>query len=287
MRKVKYLVPAYDIAMDGVIIKQALPTQNISQVDPFLLLHHGRFKSRDRSPAIQQGLGPHPHRGFSPVTFVVDGEIQHRDSWGHNQIAKKGDVQWMNAGAGIIHSERPSEDLAQRNGHQEMVQLWINSPAAQKMNPPKYYYVKGTDMPSFNSMDGAIKSKLVSGSYEAVKGKIKADSSLLILWCESEKDGEEQFHIPHSFNAMIYVIKGEIKVDGFGKVPKKNLVIFEEADGNIEISTNGETEFLVLAGKAINEKYVQQGPFVTNSETEILEAMRDYRMGKMGVLIEE
>ncbi len=116
-RKVKYLIPAYDIDMGGISIKQALPTNNVEQVDPFLLLHHGKFTYREDAPALHQGIGPHPHRGFSPVTFVLEGDVHHRDSRGNSQIAKKGDVQWMHTGAGIIHSERPSQALAERNGN--------------------------------------------------------------------------------------------------------------------------------------------------------------------------
>ena len=126
-RQVDHLIPAENVNMGGIIIKQALPTAKVPQVDPFLLLHHGRFGTRNDAPAKHQGIGPHPHRGFSPVTFVIEGEVHHRDSRGNNQIARKGEVQWMNAGAGIIHSERPSQDLVDSGGHQEIIQLWIIS----------------------------------------------------------------------------------------------------------------------------------------------------------------
>ena len=140
-KKVKYQLPAVEIDMGGIPVKQALPTIRIEQVDPFLLLHHGKFTFTELAPALHQGVGPHPHRGFSPVTFVVDGEVHHRDSRGNSQIAHKGDVQWLNAGAGIIHSERPSQELSDRNGTQEIIQLWINTPAANKMKQPFYQYL--------------------------------------------------------------------------------------------------------------------------------------------------
>ena len=106
-RNVRFLIPAYDIDMGGIPLKQALPTNKVEQVDPFLLLHHAEYTYTSDAPALHQGIGPHPHRGFSPVTFVVEGEVHHRDSWSNNQVARKGEVQWMHAGAGIIHSERP------------------------------------------------------------------------------------------------------------------------------------------------------------------------------------
>ena len=131
-KKATYLLPADEVDMGGIPVKQPLPTNKVDQVDPFLLLDHLRIKYYNDRTAKIQGIGPHPHRGFFPVTFIIEGELHHRDSRGNNQIAKEGEVQWMHAGAGIIHSERPSEALAARNGTQEIIQLWINSPADKK-----------------------------------------------------------------------------------------------------------------------------------------------------------
>lgn len=286
-KSVKYLIPAFDVNMGGLLIKQALPTNNVNQVDPFLLLHHAKFKFTENAPALQQGVGPHPHRGFSPVTFVIDGEVHHRDSRGNNQVAKKGEVQWMNAGAGIVHSERPSQALANGNGSQEIIQLWINSPASKKMSPPSYQFLAQSDIPVFESPDQLVKSKLIAGSYKEKNGKIEADSEMIIIWSESQTSGSESFTIEERFNSMLYLIKGEISVSGFGMIEAKSLVVFENLGSDIEINAKRDAQFLLLAGVPLNEKLVQQGPFVMNTETEILEAMRDYQMGKMGILIEE
>ncbi|TFH22978.1 MAG: pirin family protein [Bacteroidia bacterium] len=286
-KNVKYLIPAYEIDMGGIMIKQALPTVKVSQVDPFLLLHHAKFSYTENAPAIQQGLGPHPHRGFTPVSFVIEGEVHHRDSRGNNQIAKKGEVQWMHAGAGIIHSERPSQDLANRNGTQEVVQLWINSPAAKKMQEPRYQYVAESDIPRFISKDKQLINKLIAGNYNGLEGIISTESELLIIWSVANDGGTLALTISKKINAMLYVISGGLKITGYGKVEQECLVVFENNATNIEISTDSNTQFLLLAGVAINEKVVHHGPYVMNSETEILEAMRDYQMGKMGVLIEE
>jgi redox-sensitive bicupin YhaK (pirin superfamily) len=286
-KKVKTLIPAFDIDMGGIPLKQALPTQKVNQVDPFLLLHHGELKYRKNAKAIHQGIGPHPHRGFSPVTFIIDGEIHHRDSHGNNQIAKKGEVQWMHAGAGIVHSERPSQDLIDRHGSNEIIQLWINSPALKKMQPPKYQYVPEDKMPVLLSENLQISSKLIAGTYGDLHGKIVTESDLLILWCTAKGQGTETLEIPIGFNCMIYTITGEVKVKGFGMVEKENLIVFEDDGNHIIISADKGTSFLLLSGSPLNEKIVQQGPFVMNTETEILEAMRDYQMGKMGILIEE
>jgi hypothetical protein len=292
-REVKYVIPAVDVNMGGIILKQALPTQRINQIDPFLLLHHASFDYRDDSPAIHQGIGPHPHRGFSPVTFIIEGDVHHRDSRGNNQIAKKGEVQWMHTGAGIVHSERPSQELADQNGTQEIIQLWINSPANKKMQPPNYQYIPENDIPIFWSEDKAIQNKVIAGNYEneegnSLKGKIKTESELLILWSKAEKEGSQMLSIPKEMNAMIYLVKGEMRIKGYGKANEKELIVFEtDTVENIEINIDTNVEFLVLCGVPINEKITQHGPFVMNTQTEIMEAMRDYQMGKMGVLIEE
>lgn len=286
-KTVKYLIPAYDINMGGIMLKQALPTNNVRQVDPFLLLHHGEIKYKKNARALHQGIGPHPHRGFTPVTFIIDGEIHHRDSRGNNQIAKKGEVQWMHAGAGIVHSERPSHSLMDRNGVNEIIQLWVNSPASKKMQEPKYQYVPEEKIPLFSSEDQQISNKLIAGSYEGLEGQIETESELLMIWSTTSGKGSQSYHIPKGFNTMIYIIKGQLKITGFGMVEKENLVIFEEGTEHIEVSADSNSSFLVLSGAPLNEKVAQQGPFVMNSETELLEAMRDYQMGKMGILIEE
>ncbi len=286
-RKVKYLIPAYDIDMGGVPLKQALPTNNVEQVDPFLLLHHAKFTYREDAPALHQGIGPHPHRGFSPVTFVVEGEVHHRDSRGNSHIAKQGEVQWMHAGAGIIHSERPSRALAERNGTQEIIQLWINTPAGKKMQEPKYQFLAETDMPVFTSADEKISNKLIAGKYNDLQSRIKSETELLIIWSTAKEGGGQTYHLPELFNVMLYIIRGTVRITGYGKVDEESLVVLDNESGITEISAVTDTQFLLLAGKPINEKVTQQGPFVMNTTTEIFEAIRDYRMGKMGILIEE
>lgn len=286
-RKVRFLIPAYDIDMGGIPLKQALPTNKVENVDPFLLLHHAEFTYTRDALALHQGIGPHPHRGFSPVTFVVEGEVHHRDSWGNNQVAKKGEVQWMHAGRGTIHSERPSQKLADENGKQEIVQLWINTPAAKKMQQPVYQYLPEKSIPVFNSVDKLISNKLVAGKYNGLTGKIKTESELLIIWSNAKNSGSQTYEVPELLNTMLYVIRGNIRISGYGMVEEKSLVVFENSGNEVEISATTDAQYLLLAGVPIIEKVVQQGPFVMNTTTQILEAMRDYRMGKMGILIEE
>lgn len=286
-KKVRTILPAQLIDMDGFPVKQALPAQNVPNVDPFLLLHHGQIKPIFKRPAKVQGIGPHPHRGFSPVTFVIEGEIHHRDSRGNSQVAKAREVQWMHAGAGIIHSERPSDNTIKQKMNQEIVQLWINSPATSKMKEPKYTHVNEEDFPRIGTSDGLSDIKLISGNYKGLTGKIKGESELLIIWGVANVGAQVTFEIPEGFNTSVYIIKGDLRIVEHGIVDPESLVIFEMEGNTISLEAKSDAQYLILAGEPINEKIVQHGPFVMNTQTEIMKAMRDYQMGKMGILIEE
>ena len=287
IKKVKHLLPAVEIDMGGFPVKQPLPSQKVNRVDPFLLLHHAKTKYSNNRPAKYQGIGPHPHRGFSPVTFVIEGEIHHRDSRGNNQIAKSGEAQWMHAGAGLVHSERPSETLVTKGGKQEIIQLWINSPASKKMLEPNYNHLSIDTIPVITSEDKKIQNKLIAGEYRGEKSNIKTQSELLILWGISKIMGQQTLVIPNGYNAMIYLINGSMKLKNYGIVDAENLVVFESDGDVISMAFEKESQFLLLCGKPINEKVTQYGPYVMNTQTEILEAIRDYQMGKMGILIED
>ena len=287
IKQVKYLLPSTEIDMGGFPVKQALPTQKVQQWDPFLLLHHAKVKYSKNRLAKHQGIGPHPHRGFSPVTFIIEGEVHHRDSWGNNQIAKEGEVQWMHAGAGIVHSERPSEALIAQKGSQEIVQLWINSPAHKKMIPPTYSYVSHEAMTVFSSDDKKITNKLIAGNYGELRGEVVPQSELLVIWGHGEQGGTQQLTIPKGFSSMLYLIKGEITLKGYGLIEGENLAVFDHEGNIIDMSFKEDGQFILLCGRPIDEVVTQSGPYVMNTQTEILEAMRDYQMGKFGVLIEE
>lgn len=272
--------------MGGFPVKQALPTNKVEQVDPFLLLHHARVTPKNDRPAKAQGVGPHPHRGFSPVTFVVEGEVNHQDSRGNNQVAKAGEVQWIHSGAGIIHSERPTQHLIDNNGTQEIIQLWINSPANRKMVEPEYKHVSESAIPRVVDTEQAT-VKLISGEYQGNKGAFTGQSELLLLWGTLSKGTKEIFDIPEAFNASIYIIKGDVRITGHGVVDPESLIVFDMDGTSVEVEALSDAQFLVLAGKPIEEPVTQYGPFVMNTQTQIMEAMRDYQMGKMGFLVEE
>ena len=175
----------------------------------------------------------------------------------------------------------------ERQGHQEIVQLWINSPAHKKMIPPTYSYVSNEAMTRFSSEDQKINNKLIAGNYGELSGKVVPQSELLVIWGHGEQGGTQQLTIPKGFSSMLYLIKGDITLKGYGLIEGENLAIFDHEGDVIDISFKEDGQFILLCGKAIDEVVTQSGPYVMNTQTEILEAMRDYQMGKFGILIEE
>jgi hypothetical protein len=272
--------------MGGMPIRQPLPTQEVEQIDPFLLLHHANIKVPTHVEPDHAGVGPHPHRGFSPVTFIFKGGVHHRDSRGNDSVIYEGGAQWMNAGMGVIHSERPPVDIHERGGRQEIIQLWINTPAANKMDEPKYVPISGEETPEWISNDALATVKVFSGDVLGVKEPIPSHTEVNAATITLKKDGLLSIPLPIHHNAFLYLLDGKITVDGFGLAEGFHLVHFKNDGEGITFTALEDTRILLLSGKPLNEKVTSYGPFVMNTQTEIMEAMRDYQQGKMGVLIE-
>jgi redox-sensitive bicupin YhaK (pirin superfamily) len=273
--------------MGGLPIRQPLPTQNVEQVDPFLLLHHANVKAPSHTSLGKAGVSPHPHRGFSPVTFVFQGGVHHRDSRGNNSVVYAGGAQWMNAGMGIIHSERPSADIHEIGGRQEIIQLWINTPAEHKMDQPAYFPLQANEVPSAASIDGLVTVNVFSGEVLGVKGKIPAMSPVNSATIVAKQGGKISIDIPSTHNVLLYLLDGEIMLSDYGLVEGLHATVFKQDGDGISFEAKQDTRLLLVSGEPLNEKVVSYGPFVMNTQTQIMEAMRDYQMGKMGVLIEE
>jgi len=277
---VKQILYGHKVDMGGIPIRQPLPTQQIEQIDPFLLLHHHIGHLKPDSDYKSIGVGPHPHRGFSPVTFIYQGDVHHRDSRQNSSIVSAGGVQWMNAGMGIVHSERPSKTLSQKGGVQEIIQLWINTPASKKMNQPEYQAFQATDMPKLTP-----KASLVSGTEGAHKGPAKTEVPIKAVMAELAKGDTLRLSVDYK-NSFVYLLRGQLKFKKYGLIDDLNLVWLEEDLGSIEIEASGDSKFLFMSADPLNEPLATHGPFVMNNQTQIMEAMRDYQMGKMGILIE-
>jgi redox-sensitive bicupin YhaK (pirin superfamily) len=286
-RSVARILYSQTVDMGGLPVRQPFPTQTVQQIDPFLLLHHADVKVPKHIAPKKAGVGPHPHRGFSPVTFVFKGGVHHRDSRGNDSVIYEGGVQWMNAGMGVIHSERPPDDIHEIGGRQEIIQLWVNTPAKHKMEQPAYYPVEKKDMEIFKSEDGLITGAVVAGSLFDKNGKVPTYSAINAVTTEAKKDGKISIPLPSDHNAMLYLLDGKISIDGFGLVEELNVVHFKNDGEGISFHALEDTRILLLSGAPLNEEVVSHGPFVMNNQTEIMEAMRDYQKGKMGILIEE
>jgi quercetin 2,3-dioxygenase len=267
--------------MGNMVIKQPLPSVHLDYLDPFVLLHHGKNVVPEDFDQHHDGVDPHPHRGFAPVTFVFEGGVQHQDSRGNKQSVLKGGVQWMNAGMGIVHSERPAVA-----GLQEIIQMWVNVPASHKMDQPTYYPINQEDMPAYQSEDKKVAMYVVSGELLGLKGLVPTYTSINSAMVWAEKGGKLSFDIPAGQHSFLYLLDGQITIGG-QDVNKYHMVVFEKEGTNIAFEVTADAKLLFMSGESIGESIVAKGPFVMNSETEIMEAYRDYRMGKLGVLIEE
>ena len=287
IKSVKLISYAKEVDMGGFPVRQPLPAQNVNDLDPFLLLHHAEVKYSKGKKQSEAGVGPHPHRGFSPVSFIYKGGVHHRDSRGNDSIIYEGGVQWMNAGMGIIHSERPPKEMAENGGTQEFIQLWVNTPHKSKMKEPSYQPLTFEDTPQKWSDDKKVHISVSVGEFEDLKGPIHSETEVKAIRADFKKDGHYTFSIDKSFNTFVYVLEGAVNIKGHGLVEGKNLVIFNNDGEEINITAKQDTNVLIMAGKPLNESVETYGPFVMSNTTEVMEAIRDYQMGKMGVLIEE
>lgn len=283
----KQLLYAHPYDMGGMPIRQPFPTNSIDHIGPFILLHHARIKVPTNIATKHAGVGPHPHRGFAPVTFIFEGGVHHRDSRGNDSIIYAGGTQWMNAGMGVIHSERPPENIHELGGIQELIQLWVNIPAKHKMDVPQYLPLTKEETPVFTSADDKARLNIISGKVNGITGPIQALSELTASTGQLEQSAKLSVELPENHYALIYVLSGKLKISDFGLVEMHHALSFN-ADGTIiELEALEDSKILLLSGKEIEEPMVAQGPFVMNSEIEIMQAYRDFQMGKMGVLIEE
>lgn len=284
-RSVANILPAQAMQMGPITIHQPLPTQRVQQVDPFLLLHH--FGPWDVEPGHDPlDLGPHPHRGFEPVTFLYQGGLRHRDSRNNTGILEAGDVQWMTAGMGIIHSERGNKNFLEDGGTLEGIQLWVNLAPEHKFVQPRYQDMKEADFPRHEFGNGAV-LKVIAGKFGDLTGPTKTYSPIIAWQLELPAGATAELPVPAGYNFAAYLLDGKVaNANGFSYEGRVLLNFRPDGEG---ISLTGEaplTRILLLGGRPIGEPVVQHGPFVMNTQTEIMEAMRDYQMGKMGVYIE-
>jgi quercetin 2,3-dioxygenase len=277
--------------MGGFPIRQALPSVNVDMLDPFLLLHHAKIDVAKNVDVKNAGVGAHPHRGFSPVTFIFEGGVHHRDSRGNDHIVYAGGTQWMNAGMGVIHSERPPADIHELGSKQELIQLWINTPAKYKMDAPVYLPLTKEDTPTIVSADGSTTIQVIAGKLAEVKGPIIPQSPINMFTIKMKAGATYFIPFEITHQAFIYLLNGSVNLGESSNANDSSLkanymaVLNQDGEG-IAISAMEDSLMLMGTGEPLNEPVASHGPFVMNNQTEIMEAFRDYQMGKMGVLIE-
>ncbi len=281
MRTIKAQHRAQSAPIADLTTYRALPTNSVEHLDPFLFLnHHGP----QTYPAHNQGLpfGPHPHRGFETVTFILAGDIMHQDSGGHQSVIGPGGIQWMTAGRGLIHSEISSDEFKQTGGPLEILQLWVNLPAHLKMTEPSYIGVQEPDIPAIALDAGRVTIHAVSGEWGGTAGAVQPLTDMSLATINFRQGGSLDLTIPATRTIFCYVIRGRFRING-QETEMRRLVEFN-ADGD-EFQAEALTDDAVLLlGHAapFGEPIVAAGPFVMNSEAEIQQAYADYRAGKFG-----
>ena len=278
MRTVRKIHDAVQDDIGDLRTQRPLPSDEIDMIDPFLFLnHHGP----QVYPPGNRGLpfGPHPHRGFETVTFIIDGSLTHADTGGHESTIGKGGVQWMTAGRGVEHSELSPEEFLERGGPLEILQLWINLPARLKMTEPNYTGLQKSEIPSIKVDDGRVTINLISGTWNGQTGPIQSLTGVNMMTIELANGGRVVLSAPRSRNVFLYVIRGEVNVGG--KTGREFQLVELEDDGD-DIALSALRDSIVIFGDAapINEPVVARGPFVMNTQQEIVDAARDYYAGK-------
>jgi len=277
LRDIQQIIDAPLVSMGHIRLRQPLPAAGLRQWSPFILLHH--FDLELEPGDTRFDVPPHPHRGFMPITFMYDGAVEHQDSLGNSQVIGPDEVQWINAARGIIHAERTGREFALQGGRFQGIQLWINLPASEKMKTPRYEALT-TDRMVVLQENGAT-LRLVSGAYQGKKGP--ATSSVLTAMIRMEPAGDLRLDLPANEHAFLYILEGQVKVND-SPAHAHQLLTFGPSSGTITLQGDTRASLLLGSGRPIEEPLVSHGPFVMNSQTEIMEAMRDYQDGKMGFL---
>ena len=268
----------------GLHVMRPLPGPELDYLDPFLMLDH--FGPLQVAPGGNGGLNPHPHRGFETVTIMLEGAMEHHDSLGNRGLMTPGDVQWMTAASGILHAEYHEKEFARTGGTLHGIQLWVNLPARDKMNPPGYQDLPQAKIPIIEH--GGAMIHLIAGEIDGVKGAARTHTPMLVARIAWARASEVTIPIPENFNAAIYVIDGSIEFsDGQAATARQLCVLANDGLGASgprpgPIHAASGTMALLIAGAAIGEPVASYGPFVMNTRAEIMQAVNDFQVGKMG-----
>jgi redox-sensitive bicupin YhaK (pirin superfamily) len=269
---------------DGFRVYNFIPGANIAQrrISPFLMLDFNA--AYDFGPSEKmRGVDVHPHKGFETVTIAYKGSVAHHDSTGNSGIINPGDVQWMTAGAGILHKEYHEKEFSKAGGPFEMVQLWINLPKKDKVTPPHYQAITAAQMGKARLPGNSGVVNVIAGALNGVKGPAYTYSPVNLFDIRLNKDGELSFAVPAGHNSAMLLVNGSVEVNG-EKAPEHSFVLFGNTGEDIMMKAPENAVVLFLSGEPINEPIASYGPFVMNTQEEIYEAVQEFQSGRFGVL---
>ncbi|AVV79719.1 pirin family protein [Leptospira santarosai] len=273
----------------GFPVRRPFPVRDLIQLDPFLLLDE--MGPVEYKPGKAIGAPEHPHRGFETVTYLLTGEMEHRDSWGNYGKLKSGDVQWMTAGSGLVHSELPSNDFQKNGGRMHGFQLWVNLPSSQKMSRPRYQDTPSERIPEIETSDGKTKIRVIAGEVFGTKAVIETKIPILYYHFRMIPGADVTVPVPESYNAFVFPFSGDGTLyteEGNTSLKEGEMVWFERGQGDVRFSLREDSpsdwQFLLIGGEPVDEPVARYGPFVMNTQEEISQAFYDFHAGKMGAI---
>ncbi|MCF8245957.1 MAG: pirin family protein [Saprospiraceae bacterium] len=278
--------PAPHMVGDGFRVHNFFPSgyeMGMLRMSPFFLLDYG--SKIDFPPTdTPRGVGVHPHRGFETVTIAFQGKVAHHDSTGNSGIIGEGDVQWMTAGSGILHKEYHEEEYSKKGGPFQMIQLWVNLPAKDKMTPPKYQAIENSQMGKYQLPNDGGVLEVIAGEYNGVKGPATTFTPIHAYVGRLKPGASLDISLPENFNTGILVVEGSLRINETEDVATDHFVVFQNDGTDLKVETDSGGIFLLLSGEPINENLVPYGPFLMNTRQEIMQAFEDLNAGKFGVL---
>ena len=284
IRSVENVIPGvatYEGA--GFLVHRPFPSPSLDHLDPFLLLDE--MGPSDLGPGEAKGAPDHPHRGFETVTYLLSGAMQHKDSQGNRGQLRPGDVQWMTAGSGVVHSEMPEPSFAASGGRMHGFQLWVNLPARDKMTKPRYQEIPASGIPVGKSEDGKVTARVIAGEALGKGAVIETRTPIFYLDYEVAPGASLEQPAPPEYNVFAYVVEGEGTFGPKRRPARRHEMVRFAADGDtvrIEAAPGATLRVLLIVGVPLNEPVARYGPFVMNTRAELVQAFEDYQAGRLG-----
>ena len=272
---------------DGFRVHNFIPGGHglsMQRMDPFIMLDYGSKFYFPPSPVKSKGVGVHPHRGFETVTIAYKGSVAHHDSGGGGGVIEEGDVQWMTAASGVLHKEFHSEAFSKTGGDFQMVQLWVNLPAKDKMSNPQYQAIPNVQIPKIEVPNNGGLIEVIAGNYNGHNGAASTFTPVHLLNAKLNAGGEASFSFPANYNTALIVIEGSVKVNATEDLPLDHFALFTNKGESFTVKATENSIVLILSGEPIKEPIAAHGPFVMNTREEIMQAFEDYENGKFGEL---